>query len=316
MRRILTAIVVVLGLAGCAGTNGSGTDPGAEPPDSDVAAAFAERAEVVAEAWRQNVATGAWRDGFVPLQELTVPPANGFADDAAKYAFMAGRYAADVPLPDAVPAPGTIRFPDGATLSVPLVSARDAYDALDQGDEPCRVAPAVPPPADHTPSGPDQVTSTMAPHVCAELTVTGVTLGETRLRTSRGEATVPAWLFTLAGTTEPVARVAVAPSAVHEIPTPSLPDSPHVPGLVTAQHLDSVDGATLVYQLGVGACDYDIQPLVHETPEVVVVAGSVRTKPGVCTAMLKMEPVRVTLAEPLGDRVVVDAGTGVPLTVR
>jgi hypothetical protein len=316
MRRTLAALIVVFGLAGCAGTTGAGGDPGTTP-DSDVETAFAERAEIVAQAWREHAATGAWRDGFVPLQELTVPPPGGFPDGDAKSAFEAGYYVAEVPLPETAPEPGTVRFPDGATLSLPLVSAREAYAALDQGDPPCRNGtPVAPTPSAGGPSGPDQATSAVPPHVCAVLTVTGVTLGETRLRTSRGEASVPAWLFTVAGLTEPVARVAVAPSAVHPVPTPSLPDSPHVPGLVTAQHLTSVDGATLVYQLGVGTCDYDIRPLVHETPEVVVIGGSVRTKPGMCNAMLKLEQVRVTLAQPLDGRPVVDVGTGTPLTVR
>lgn len=319
MRRFLAAVVVLVGLAGCAATtgSGSGSDPAAGP-DPDLQPAFEERANAVAQAWRESATIGAWRSGFVPLADLAVPPRNGFPDDRSKMAFSAGQFATEAPLPDQAPAPGTIRFPDGSTLSVPLISARDAYRALGKGAPPCGEMPLAPPTAisGRPVPGPDQPTSTSAPHTCAVLTVTAVTLGETRLRTSRGEASVPVWLFTIAGLTEPAARVAVSPSAVHPVPTPSLPATPHTPGLVSAQDIEAIDGAKLVYRLGVGSCDYDIRPLVYETADVVVVAGSVRTRAGFCTAILMLEPVTVTLAQPVGERPVVDARTGMPLTVR
>lgn len=324
MRRFLAAVVMLgllpAGLAGCAGSTGAGSEPPPGPTrgsDADLRAAFEERAAAVAAAWQGSAATGAWRTGFVPLAELTVPPRNGFPDGEMKMAFVEGRYATRVALPEAVPAPGTVRFPDGSTLSAPLVGARDAYAALDKGAPPCTSgAPAQPTTGPGAPgSGPDQPTGTSLPQTCAVLTVTAVTLGETRLRTSRGEAAVPAWLFTIAGLGEPVARVAVSPSAVRPAPTPSLPP-PAVPGLVTAQDIESIDGARLVYRLTVGACDYDIRPLVYETAEVVVVGGSVRTRPGACPAIAMMAPVTVTLAEPVGARPVLDAGTGAALTVR
>ena len=304
MRRITAALVLVLAAAaGCAGTTGA--PPGATPSDSG---AFADRARAVADAWRAGPATGAWRTGFVPLADLTVPPAGGFPNDNSKQAYINGWYAATGPLPTAPFGPGTIGFPDGSTMSVPLVSGQDAYAALDKGDAPgCPKNPVVHP-------GP----GTGGSPACATLLVTDVTLGETKLRTSRGEATVPAWLFSVMGLREPIARVAVAPSAVTPLPSPSVPPAPRIEGFVTAQDLVGVDGAKVTYRLGVGACDYDIRPLLYETGEVVVVGGSVKTKEGACIAILKLEPVTVTLATPLGGRPVVDAATGAPLvlTVR
>lgn len=323
MRRTFAAVVVVAGLAGCAGTTGSGAGPGSG--SADPSAAFTERATAIAQAWHANAATAAWRTGFVPLDDLTVPPPTGFPDDAGKTAFGAGWFVLQTTLPQTAPGSGTVRFPDGSTLSVPLVGARDAYGALRKGEPPCPTGtPAVPPASPGTPpagpgtppAGPDQSTSTAAPHTCAVLTVTGVALGSTRLRTSRGQADVPAWLFRIAGLAEPVARVAVALSAVQPVPTPSLPAAPPIAGLVSAQDIASIDGARLVYRLGVGACDYDIRPLIYETPDAVVVAGAVRTRPGACIDLLKLEPVTVTLAQPVGARPVLDGGTGRALTVR
>jgi hypothetical protein len=282
--------------------------------------AFEERARVVANAWQAAAAGTAWQTGFVPLADLTIPPPSGFRDDGTKQAFISGWYAMRAVLPSGTPATGAVRFPDGATLTVPLVGAKDAYDALDKGDPPCPGDPKLPP-GPGTDSGPsalpgDGSVGTAAPHNCVSLTVTGATLSTTTLPTSRGAATVPAWLFTIAGLPEPVARVAVAASAVTPVPSPSVPTAPQVSGLVSAQDLTGVDGNTLTYRLGVGACDTDITPLVYETDHVVVVAGSVTTPTeGACIAILKLHPVTVTLAKPLASRPVVDAATGRPLTL-
>ena len=73
------------------------------------------------------------------------------------------------------------------------------------------------------------------PNTCAALLVTGVTLGTVTLRTSRGEASVPAWLFTVRELATPVARVAVAPSAIAAEPAdPELADRPNTEGMVAA----------------------------------------------------------------------------------
>lgn len=300
--------------AACAGTGSTGF-PGGVPSGP-----FEQRALAVADAWQAAAAGTAWRTGFVPLADLTVPPASGFRDDETKQAFVSGWYALRAVLPSGTPATGTVGFPDGATLTVPLVGAQDAYNALDKGDPPCLGDPRLPP-GPGTDSGPSALPSdgsvgTAAPHSCVLLTVTGATLGTTTLRTSRGAATVPAWLFTIAGLSEPVARVAVAASAVTPVPSPSVPPAPQVPGLVSAQDLTGVEGNTLTYRLGVGACDTDITPLVYETDHVVVVGGSVTTPTeGACIAILKLQPVTVTLAKPLAGRPVVDAATGQPLTL-
>ncbi|HEX5541317.1 MAG TPA: hypothetical protein VFX60_07095, partial [Micromonospora sp.] len=97
---------------------------------------------------------------------------------------------------------------------------------------------------------------------------------------------------------------------VPEAPPPAegLPE-----GLVSVQDLTGVDGATLSYRLGVGACDFDITPLVYESEDVVVLAGAVTRSDGICTEQLIMEPVTIGLHSPLGARTVLDAASGQPL---
>ncbi|HEU4425770.1 MAG TPA: hypothetical protein VFR67_24805 [Pilimelia sp.] len=309
-RSVLLGLPLLLLVASCAGT---GATPGAPNPTADPSTAFERRAAEVAQAWRTAAGGQAWRTGFVPLQDPTVLPAEPRFTEETKQAYGAGWYRTARPLPSQTPAGGTVRFPDGSTLSVPLVSAAAAYGWLDQGDAPpCQQPAAAPAPAG---TGPDGSVAHSVPSTCLTLLVTGATLGTVKLRTTRGEATVPAWLFTVRELGAVVARVAVAPSAVGARPTLQLPDTTHTPGLVTAQDLQEVDGANLTYRLGVGACDKNITPLVAEYDDVVVVGGAVTPPEGGCTDQLLLHPVTVTLKEPLGSQPVLDALTGQVLTL-
>ena len=171
-------------------------------------------------------------------------------------------------------ADGTIRFPDG-TMTAPLVSAAEAYRQLDQGDPPpCEGRPKAPGPTIEP--GPDGSVSSPVATACVPLTVTAVRLGTAEVRTSRGVADVPAWLFTVEGLAAPVARVAVAPQSVTPVPEPTAPARPAPEGVVGAEHTERVDGTRLTYVLGVGACDTGITPLVQEREDLVVVGGGVR----------------------------------------
>lgn len=310
MRRsvALLGLPLMVMIAGCAPA-GSG---GPTTPDHRQEA-FAQRATEVAEAWRPGPQ---WRGGYLPMQEPTLLLGDpGFTPDT-EAAFRAGWYRQQVDLPSTRPADGTIRFPDG-TLTVPLVGAAEAYRQLDQGDPPpCPGRPTGPDRPKSGPTiepGPDGPVSSSPQTTCLPLTVTEVKLGTAPVRTSRGEAQVPAWVFTVAELTAPVARVAVTPGATAAAPEPTAPARPAPNGIVGAQDLEKIDGRTVTYRLGVGACDTGITPLVQERDDVVVVGGSVVPAEGVCTAMLKLEPVTVTLTAPLGARPVLDVLTGAPL---
>lgn len=301
-RTTATVAVLLVILSGCAGPGATGS---ASPTPGD---AFDVRADRVAEAWRAVPLSDAWRHGYLPLQPPTVLPRDPGFDDDSKQAFLAGWYLAEIPLPTTRPANGVIQFPDGS-LTVPLISAGEAYRQLDQGDPPaCPSGPAPAPSA----TGPDAATSTTVGS-CLPLTVTAADLATVTVRTSRGEARVPAWVFTVDELSGPVARIAVAASAVAPVPSDAIPPpsgSP-APDLVMAQDLVEVDGTRLTYRLGLGACDTQLTPLVKEYYDLVVVAGRVVRKTGVCTEQLLVEPVTVTLRAPLADRPVLSlAGSG------
>lgn len=298
-------------MVGCAAT---GAEPAAGPTTT-AHRAFDQRASPVAAAWRPGPG---WRDGYVPLQGPTVLTGDPRFTPDTETAFRSGWYRAQVAIPP-TRVGAEIRFPDGR-LTLPLVSAAEAYRQLDRGDPlPCPgrpKRPGLPTPGGPTVEpGPDGWATSTTETACLPLTVTGVTLGAVPVRTSRGEAQVPAWLFTVEELATPVAQLAVAPTAVTPVPPAPTPTQPLPEGLVAAQDMVAVDGARLTVRLGVGACDTDITPVVLERPDVVVVGGAVTRSTGVCTDVLKLEPVTVTLAAPLGARPVLDVFTGAPLTI-
>ncbi|SCG40699.1 hypothetical protein [Micromonospora inositola] len=323
MRRVIALLGLPLMVAaGCApaGSGPAAGGPSAGSPDHRWEA-FGQRAVEVAEAWRPGPA---WRSGYIPLQDATVLTGDpGFGPDT-EAAFRAGWYRDQVELPTAKPGDGTVRFPDG-TLPVPLVSAAEAYAQLDQGDPPACAGrpkepgrPGRPKDGPTIEPGPDGwVSSSPADQgACIPLTVTAVRLGAAPVRTSRGVADVPAWLFTVAELKAPVARLAVAPSAVTAVPEGVAPTRPAPDGVVGTQDLAApAEGARLTYRLGVGACDTGITPLVLERDDVVVVGGGVTRSTGACTDQLIIHPVTVTLRASLGVRPVLDVLTGAPLVV-
>ncbi|MFG1884896.1 hypothetical protein [Micromonospora sp. NPDC049102] len=312
MRRpVLLLVLPLLSMVGCAAT---GADP-AVGPTASTNRAFDERATAVAAAWRPGPA---WHDGYVPLQGPTVLTGDPRFTPHTETAFRAGWYRAQVAIPP-TRVGAEIRFPDGR-LTLPLVSAAEAYRQLDQGDPlPCPGRPKRPgrptPGGPTVEPGPNGWATSPTETACLPLTVTGVTLGAVPVRTSRGEAQVPAWLFTVEELAAPVAQLAVAPTAVTPVPSAPPPTQPLPDGLVGAQDLAAVDGARLTVRLGVNACDTGITPLVSERPDVVIVGGAVTRSTGVCTAVLKLEPVTVTLAAPLGARPVLDVFSGTPLSI-
>ncbi|MFD6683288.1 MULTISPECIES: hypothetical protein [Micromonospora] len=314
MRRLAVLLVLPLLLtAGCAATDAGPAD--APPGPTREAEAFDQRAAQVAEAWRPGPD---WRTGYVPLEGPTLLIGDpGFSPDT-EAAFRAGWYRAEVGIPP-TRVGGEIRFPDGR-LTLPLVSAAEAYRQLDTGDpQPCPGRPKQPgrptPGGPTVEPGPDGWVTSSTQTACLPLTVTAVTFDTVPVRTSRGVAQVPAWLFTIEELTARVARLAVAPTAVTKVPEPTVPASPLPDGLVAAQDLAAVDDTRLTVRLGVGACDTGITPLVWERPDAVVVGGRVTRATGECIALLKLEPVTVTLATPLGTRPVLDVSTGAPLSI-
>ncbi|MFJ8577134.1 hypothetical protein [Micromonospora sp. NPDC093277] len=342
MRRSIALLCLpLLVAAGCAraGSDPTRVGPAVTPLPSGVEGvdgrweAFYQRAEEVADAWRPD---GTWRGGYVPLQDATVLIGDPGFTDETKMAFGSGWYRNHIELPTATPAGGTIRFPDG-TLRVPLVSAAEAYAQLGRGEPPaCPGRPKLPaatpgpgrpkvggPTIEPGPDGllptrpgPEAPISTHAQSPCVSLTVTGVKLGSAAVRTSRGTADVPAWLFTVAELRAPVARLAVAPAAIGAVPEAVAPTWQPPAELSGVENLSRIDGARLDYPVVGGACDTSVTPLVLERDDVVVLGAGRTTSGQACIAVAVSKPLSVTLKAPLGNRTVLDVRLGTPVTVR
>ncbi len=284
--RRASATALAASLAGIAllGACGQSASPRADASDFD------KRATAVAAAWRSSGAIAAWRNGLVPLDELT--QVSGFDDRSdLKIAFGEGRIGVQGTLDD-TKAAGVVTFPDGTTMPVALVGAYTAYAGLagPQG-RPCATN-----------------------EKCTGLDVTGATLGTTTLLTNRGQATVPAWRFSVAGLTQPIVRVAIDPALMATPPAPTIDSRPTNLGVEVAQ-LIGVSGNEIRYQLWIGACETEPRPLVHEEADIIVLGGVVTPPPPnySCTSNLVSVNVSATTATPVGDRPLVDA-TGQAVT--
>ncbi|MEU9084069.1 hypothetical protein [Streptomyces sp. NPDC048357] len=255
---------------------------------TDTRTAIRQRMEQVASAWEGSAALRQWREGFHPLDEQDWQPPGGFRSGEDKAAYIGKSFVLRAELPATPPPASPVRWPDGSTLTLPLHSAAQAYGDIDA-----------------------------APDRAPALTVTGVRLGETTVRTSRGPAQVPAWLFTVEGYETPLARIAVAPREFPKAPIEPLGtfDGGTAPLLA---HTATPDARELTVRAGHGSCDGGVAVDVLEGADTVVLAGRILpgAEPGPgggCDAMMHTQVVTVTPARPLGARLVIDAATGAPL---
>jgi len=295
--RTAAVAVAVLAVAACGSQRAA---PPAAPRTTpraagqDGPAAFVARARQVTAQWDRSAAARVWRTGLVLVDasDLTpVPPGAGFGSQREKDAFGSTHFRLAGILP-AGPLPGLVRWADGTTLRLPLLTAGAAFAEL-AAQRPCG-----------------------GPFACGQLTVTGAQPGVVTVRTSRGLASVPAWRFTVAGLGWKVREVAVARSAMVVLPgygpIPAAGrNTPGVNGLAAV----SADGRTLTFSFTGSACDAAWGAYRYET-STTVVAGS-RETPSAgntpCPAVGVPRTARVSLARPLGTRVILDVASGLPL---
>jgi hypothetical protein len=287
----LGATALAHGFSGTAGPGAAAASPAGGqngPP------AFVATARQVSAQWDRSPAARAWRTGLVLVNasDLTpIPHDTGFPSGHDKFAFESGRFRLAGVLP-AVPLPGTVRWADGATLRLPVLSARAAFAELAE-ERPC---PAGDP--------------------CGQLTVTGAEPSAVTVPTSRGPASVPAWRFTVTGLGWKVSEVAVERGALVILPDcvrcPAAGRSTPGVGAVTGV---SVHGRTLTVSLLGGACDAAWGAYLYESGSTVVVGSWQRSSAAgaPCPAVGIGRTARVTLARPLGTRVVLDVASGLPL---
>jgi hypothetical protein len=298
-------IAVAAGLALILTACGQRTARGPGPANDD----FRRRAAQVVAAWEAVGRPKAWTSGFVPLEELTLLPRDPGFTDTTRLAYRIGAYRLSGHLPGDAPRRGTVRWPDGRTLSLPLSSAREAYAALDRGTM-SRTVPDRPSPGATSADGAAGASAVPCPE--CDLTVTGARLGPVSLHTSRGVAQVPAWWFTVPKLKSPVVRVAVRPETVGALPTPSA-----APGDDPVYGLDAVPGDPLRLRVTVltpaGRCGaHSLRGRVYESAHAVVVGSAVTGRPGDCPGFGTARTLDVTLTAPVGGRVVLDT-TGRPI---
>ncbi|MFI7229774.1 hypothetical protein ACIBO5_41710 [Nonomuraea angiospora] len=281
MRRVIACLSLMLLLSSC----GGGGSPGA--------AEFDRRAREVAERWQGSAEDRAWRDGFVALEVLNPHGWNHVRQIPAwvNRSSHNGAWRLAARLPADSPARAEVRWPDGEVSQVPIITAERAYAEFSK--------PA------------DLIEEECPAKGCRPLRVTGARLGRVPLETSRGAVQVPAWMFTVEGVEQKKVHVAVDPSAVTARPERVRGDVEEV----TAFDLVAGRPQELLLRYGYGACDTVRGARAYETGQLVVVGvdeehtGS--GKP--CPAILKTATITVTLARPLGDRLVLDSGTGLPV---
>jgi hypothetical protein len=257
-------------------------------------AAFVARARQVTAQWDRSAAARIWRTGLVLMDasDLTPVPSNaGFSSQQEKDAFGSGHFKLAGTLP-AGPLPGLVRWADGSTLRLPLLTARAAFAEL-AAQRPCG-----------------------GPYACGQLTVTGAQPGSVTVRTSRGLASVPAWRFTVAGLGWRVGEVAVARDALAVLTGsgPIPPAGQNTPGVDVLTAV-SADGRTLTLSFTGSACDAAWGAYRYESHATVVVGSWEKPAAGntPCPAVGMPRTARVTLARPLGTRVILDVASGLPL---
>ena len=282
--------LIATAAAGCARTPAA--EPQAPPPSpkNAVEAEFYARAQVVADAWRRSDKS-IWTTGLRSGSELTIFDIEGFPDGATKLAAMQGNFRLDTDLPGTSPASGTVAFPDGSTMSVKLIGAQQAYEALTAQRVDC-----------------------VSDYQCTTLSITGATLTTWAYATSRGEATVPAWAFTVAQLPGArIIRVAVEPSQILPLPALAVGQFTPTEPILGAMGVKDVDGKRIDYTVA-GGCGSNERPLVWESADVIVLGTAYDRSPNdVCDLVLRSVPLTATVSRPLDGRVILDGPSGRPL---
>jgi hypothetical protein len=283
---LIAVVALPLVVAGCLGIG-------------DDSAKLQQQARAALTRWADAVAAAGGPSSVVLVGELTGQvgdwePAVG---DNDKRALMAGLVEADAGLPAATPPDGEVRWPDGTTAPVALISAEQAVAAIKAGtSEPC---------------GDD----------CTPLRITGARLTTGPIETSRGSATTPVWDLTVEGTAVTATRVAIADAIAVVLP-PWDPNDPLVglaiesaSGTVGARQLTvAFVGAPLPGDQQCGE-DYTAEAVESDLAVVVIVTRHAHVTIGGCTLEGAQRSATLDLAAPLGERTVLEVQQGRPVPV-
>lgn len=161
---------------------------------------------------------------------------------------------------------------------------------------------------------------------CEPLRVTDATLATSLVETTRGPAEAPTWVYTIAGSSVRIARVAVDESITVRPPPWNADDPP------TGVSIEWAQGAEDARRLEVGfigarddspcAATYAAEAVESELAIVVIITSrpqdgaSASPEPGRCAADGSMRTTEVRLADPLGTRAVLEIQQGLPVPVH
>lgn len=287
----ILAVMLAAGSAACAGTGPPSTaDPGTDW--------LQVKAHSVLARWTKAVDAAGGQGAFIPVGGSTAQVGDWEVDVGSnnKPAVMAGLVQAVVDLPPQKPPDGQVRWPDGTTLTVRLMSAKEAVSGW-------------------TPEGGADCPG------CQPVRITGARLTTGQVETSRGPATAPLWEFTVKGSAVRLTRIAVAAAMTVELP----PLEPV--GVPFTLSIDSAGGTVAGLDLTVrfvGArdsadkpcgVDYGAEAVESATAIVVILSSRSNPTPGGCTLEGYERTALVKLAAPLGGRAVLNLQNGEPVSV-
>jgi hypothetical protein len=316
---LLAACLGLVAVAGCAASTGSSSAagptttyvgsmgvpassptarPAASPPPGTVnVGAFDTLARQEAVAWARSPLAKAWRTGLVVLSpgDLSPGPSDGFPSGQDKADFGDGDLVFTGPAPSDAPA-GVVTWRGGSIMKVPVLSEARTFSELTSSRE----CPSC---------------------VTAPLDVTAAKPATLAVATSRGTARVPAWAFTLKGVSGRVIQAALPPGSYVTPGSKGSPSAARLAALGTAftgalNAAVSADGRTLILRLFGGICDATWGGLETEADGAVVIGGwEIDPHPNApCAAVGIILTTTVRLPAPVGDRVIIDAWTGQPVT--
>jgi len=215
-------------------------------------------------------------------------PTAGFANNEdAKMAAMCHKMTTTIMPSNVVPSTANVTWSSGTKASYPSISAATALAAMMQPSQGAASSSCVP----------------VQPQVA-----TAVRWGAYELPTDRGRAQIDSWLFTMSRISGEIAYPALAPEAVWNA---DMSKASMTPGSTL-----SIDGLTLTFgftgAVASGPCGSDYRGVVAESRTAVAVAlqKTPHSAPNAniaCETIAQIRHVDVSLASPLGGRVVLDA---------
>ncbi|WP_169948526.1 hypothetical protein [Microbispora sp. H11081] len=246
---------------------------------------FEENATQAVSTWRTSGAAEIWHEGFVPLEDLRKMSQKVSED--IDYEWHGWVVAGPLPTP---PAEAQVHWDGGATMRVPVITPREALMALSPWPE--------------NMTFPDN----------KQYKLTRATFTTRRLKTSRGMATVPAWRLSFSNLPGPIDYVAVDQKAIGTI-------EDAVGHRLTGEgitDLELLDERTLLVKYDYGVCvgdePFDVTLRAGERPVVVVLGLEMPYRGyGFCAGVGNSGQGVVRLDEPLGDRVVLDEWSMLPV---